>query len=176
MQSFAGYAENLSVQEICSYASQGNLQELKKYQKLINIVDSDGNSAICKAILNNDIKGYNTLKTAGANMKPECIKNISAQTYNDFMNTLKIKGISGGDVATDSTSGTFLGMGTIGWSITGAAVLGGIAAVAVVVQEEHPQVVVLLHVGVIHVGYILIVQIMYVYVMMDMEKMDRENV
>ncbi len=139
MQSVAGFcATKLSVEEIYNYASQKNMRELKKLKNSMDSVDSEGNTALCQAILNKDVKTYNALVRAGANTSAACIKNIPQTTYNNFMTSVAQSGIAGGDVATAGsatatatpTTGTFLGMGALGWGITGAVVVAGIAAAA----------------------------------------------
>lgn len=133
-------ADLISMKQIYNYASKQDVSALKNIKNQLETLDSKGNTAVCQAILNEDVKTYNTLIRAGANANAACIKNIPQAAYNNFMTSVAQSGMSGGDVAatgtvagttaTATSTGTFLGMGAVGWGITGAVVAGGVAAAA----------------------------------------------
>ncbi len=85
----------------------------------IDALDSSGNTALCNAILNDDVATYNTLVKYGADKKHECVKNISKKKYDKFIAK-----------TTSASSKTFLGLGKWGWGgiLGGVAVAGAAAA------------------------------------------------
>ena len=145
VQTSAVSAANLvSMKQIYNYAEKQDINFLKSIKNQLETLDSKGNTAVCQAILNEDIKTYNALIRAGANANATCIKNIPQSAYNNFITSVAQSGMAGGDVATTgavttttagttatASTGTFLGMGALGWGITGAVVAaGGVAAAA----------------------------------------------
>ncbi len=100
-------------------AQTKNATELKNVEN-IDVVDSDGNTALCSAIKYNDVNAYNMLKNAGANTEHKCIKKIPAEQYQAFIQK----------VATASQPWSFLGMGKLAWTAIGAGVAVGAGAVA----------------------------------------------
>ena len=118
MVSSASAAESITAEKVYMYAKTKNTTALKLLNEKIDVVDSNGNTALCLSMLKQDKNAYDMLKEAGANPYADCVNKI---------------GMASGDEATTSTpasNGTFLGMGTVGWSITGAVVAGGAVAAA----------------------------------------------
>ena len=103
--------------DIYVLAHADNTSELKKVDN-IDVVDADGNTALCSAIKYNDIKSYNILKSMGANTEHKCIKNIPTEQYQTFIQK----------VATASKPWSFLGLGKWAWTAIGAGVVAGGAA------------------------------------------------
>ncbi len=103
--------------DIYSLAQSKNVTELNNIDD-IDIVDSDGNTALCVAIKNDDIDTYNVLKTVGANTGHKCVKNIPAKQYEKFITK----------VASANKSWSFLGLGKWAWAAIGAGVAGGAVA------------------------------------------------
>ncbi len=93
--------------------------ELNKVEN-IDVIDADGNTALCSAIKDNNIDAYNLLKKAGANTEHKCVKKIPTKQYQAFTQKL---------VATNK-SWSFLGMGKWAWTAIGAGVVAGGAAAA----------------------------------------------
>ena len=54
-------------------AQTKNATELGKLEN-IDVVDSNGDTALCSAIKFNDVDSYNALKSAGANTEHKCVK------------------------------------------------------------------------------------------------------
>ena len=118
MVSSASAAESITAEKVYMYAKTKNTTALKLLNEKIDVVDSNGNTALCLSMLKQDKNAYDMLKEAGANPYADCVNKI---------------GMASGDEAATSTpasNGTFLGMGTVGWSITGAVVAGGAVAAA----------------------------------------------
>lgn len=106
-------AEMLNSKHIYSFAKSGDYSSLERYSRWIDITNSDGDTAVCLAIKNNDVNSYNLLLNYGANSRPNCYAKA-------------IKSVSG-----SAKSGTFLGMSGTGWAVTGGVLAaGGIAAAA----------------------------------------------
>lgn len=84
----------------------------------INTMDNSGNTALCNAILNDDVDAYNILKKAGANTEHKCVKKIPTEQYKSFTQKL----------ATANKSWSFLGMGKWAWGAIGLGVAGGAVA------------------------------------------------
>lgn len=103
--------------DIYSLAQSKNVTELNNVEN-IDIVDSNGNTALCVAIKNGDVDTYNVLKTAGANTGHKCVKNIPAKQYENFITK----------AATGNKSWSFLGLGKWAWAAIGAGVAGGAVA------------------------------------------------
>ena len=126
-------------QAISYYAQRGNVEKLKELTQKYNIdlTDADGNTALCESILKKDKKGFKTLLELGADKKATCVEKIPEETYNDFINSsekttapsISSKTTKGVPLAAEET-GTFLGMGALGWGITGTVVAGGVIAAA----------------------------------------------
>ena len=100
-------------------AQTKSTSELQKVEN-IDVVDSDGNTALCSAIKDNNIDAYNLLKKAGANTEHKCVKKIPAKQYQAFTQKL----------AATNKSWSFLGMGKWAWTAIGAGVVAGAAAAA----------------------------------------------
>ena len=118
MVSSASAAESITAEKVYMYAKTKNTTALKLLNEKIDVMDSNGNTALCLSMLKQDKNAYDMLKEAGANPYADCVNKI---------------GMASGDKAATSTpasNGTFLGMGTVGWSITGAVVAGGAVAAA----------------------------------------------
>ena len=94
-----------------------NTTELQNIEN-IDIVDKDGNTALCSAIKDGNIESYNLLKNAGANTNHKCIKNIPTEQYEHFITK----------VASANNSWSFLGLGKWAWTAIGAGVAGGAVA------------------------------------------------
>ena len=106
-------AEMLNSKHIYSFAKSGDYRSLGRYSRWIDITNSDGDTAVCLAIRNNDVNSYNLLLSYGANSRPSCYSSA-------------IKSASG-----SAKDGTFLGMSGTGWAVTGGILAaGGIAAAA----------------------------------------------
>lgn len=106
-------AEMLNSKHIYSFAKSGDYRSLGRYSRWIDITNSDGDTAVCLAIRNNDVNSYNLLLSYGANSRPSCYASA-------------IKSASG-----SVKDGTFLGMSGTGWAVTGGVLAaGGIAAAA----------------------------------------------
>ena len=106
-------AEMLNSKHIYSFAKSGDYRSLGRYSRWIDITNSDGDTAVCLAIRNNDVNSYNLLLSYGANSRPSCYASA-------------IKSASG-----SAKDGTFLGMSGTGWAVTGGVLAaGGIAAAA----------------------------------------------
>lgn len=105
--------------DIYLLAQTKNSAELKKIEN-IDTVDSDGNTALCSAIKNNDIDAYNLLKKAGANTGHKCVKKIPTEQYKAFTQKL----------AATNKSWSFLGMGKWAWAAIGVGVAGAAGAAA----------------------------------------------
>ena len=106
-------AEMLNSKHIYSFAKSGDYRSLGRYSRWIDITNSDGDTAVCLAIKNNDVNSYNLLLSYGANSRPSCYSSA-------------IKSASG-----SAKDGTFLGMSGTGWAVTGGILAaGGIAAAA----------------------------------------------
>lgn len=105
--------------DIYLFAQTKSTSELSKIEN-IDVVDSDGNTALCSAIKDNNIDAYNLLKKAGANTEHKCVKKIPAKQYQAFTQKL----------AATNKSWSFLGMGKWAWTAIGAGVVAGGAAAA----------------------------------------------
>ena len=113
---FGCFAAN-NATDVYLLAKTENTSELKKVEN-IDVVDSDGNTALCSAIKFNDVDAYNILKKAGANTEHECVKKIPTKQYQTFTQKL----------ATTNKSWSFLGMGKWAWAAIGVGVVAGGAA------------------------------------------------
>lgn len=87
----------------------------------IDTLDTNGNTALCNAILNDDIVAYNNLIKYGADEKHACVKNISKNKYNKFIAKVN-----------KAPNKKFFGLSKWGWSgiLGGVAVAGGGIAMA----------------------------------------------
>jgi len=110
--------------DIYLLAQTNSASELKKIEN-IDVVDSDGNTALCSAIKYNDVDAYNILKKAGANTEHKCIKKIPTEQYQTFIQK----------VATANKSLAVLGLSETAWGIVGLGVIGG-AAIATAVSGK----------------------------------------
>ena len=108
------YAAQMSALEIYTLASSNNLDGLKLIDS-IDTTDQNGNTAICKAIINNDVAAYNTLKSIGADTHPDCVNKIPQSRYDAFI-------AKTGETKQEKT---FLGIGKWGWGLIGAGVVAG---------------------------------------------------
>lgn len=100
--------------DIYLLAQTKSISELGKVED-IDVVDSDGNTALCSAIKDNNVDAYNLLKKAGADTGHKCVKKIPEKQYKAFTQKL---------VATNK-SWSFLGIGKWTWAAIGAGVAGG---------------------------------------------------
>ena len=103
--------------DIYLLAKTESVSELKKVEN-IDVVDSNGNTALCSAIKDGDIDAYNLLKNVGANIEHKCVKKIPAEQYEHFLTK----------VASANKSWSFLGLGKWGWTAIGVGVAGGAVA------------------------------------------------
>ena len=104
--------------DIYLLAKTESTSELKKVEN-IDVVDSDGNTALCSAIKYDDVEAYNILKKAGANTEHKCIKKIPSEQYKTFLQK----------VGAANKSWSFLGLGKWAWAGIGAGVaVGAVAA------------------------------------------------
>ena len=113
---FGCFAAN-NATDIYLLAQSGNTSDLKAVEN-IDVVDSDGNTALCSAIKFNDVDAYNILKKAGANTEHKCVKKIPTEQYQSFIK----------NVASANKSWSFLGLGKWAWAAIGAGVAGGAVA------------------------------------------------
>ena len=110
---FGCFAAN-NATDVYLLAKTENTSELNKVEN-IDVVDSDGNTALCSAIKFNDVDAYNILKKAGANTEHKCVKKIPSEQYKTFLHK----------VGAANKSWSFLGMGKWAWAAIGAGVAGG---------------------------------------------------
>ncbi|MCQ2571606.1 MAG: hypothetical protein MJ165_01210 [Alphaproteobacteria bacterium] len=113
---FGCFAAN-NATDVYLLAQSGDAAELKAVEN-IDVVDSDGNTALCSAIKFNDVDAYNILKKAGANTEHKCVKKIPSEQYKTFLQK----------VGAANKSWSFLGMGKWAWAAIGAGVAGGAVA------------------------------------------------
>lgn len=113
---FGCFATN-NATDIYLLAQSGNTSDLKAVEN-IDVVDSDGNTALCSAIKFNDVDAYNILKKAGANTEHKCVKKIPSEQYKTFLQK----------VGAANKSWSFLGLGKWAWAAIGAGVAGGAVA------------------------------------------------
>ena len=113
---FGCFAAN-NATDVYLLAQSGDAAELKAVEN-IDVVDSDGNTALCSAIKFNDVDAYNILKKAGANTEHKCVKKIPSEQYKTFLQK----------VGAANKSWSFLGMGKWTWAAIGAGVAGGVVA------------------------------------------------
>ena len=113
---FGCFASN-NAMDIYLLAQSGSMKELKAVEN-IDVVDSDGNTALCSAIKDSNVNAYNLLKNAGANVEHKCIKKIPTEQYEHFITK----------VASASKPWSFLGLGKWAWTAIGVGVAGGAAA------------------------------------------------
>ena len=113
---FGCFAAN-NATDVYLLAKTENTSELNKVEN-IDVVDSDGNTALCSAIKFNDVDAYNILKKAGANTEHKCVKKIPSEQYKTFLHK----------VGAANKSWSFLGMGKWAWAAIGAGVAGGAVA------------------------------------------------
>lgn len=91
---FNAYASGLNpanFDDMYSLASKGRLEEIKRAKNRglnIEAVDENGNTVICRAILERDYKAYNTFYAAEANPKPACYYRIDNRKYESFMSSM----------------------------------------------------------------------------------------
>ncbi len=114
----ASFAAN-NATDVYLLAKTESISELKKVEN-IDIVDSDGNTALCSAIKYDDVDAYNILKKAGANTEHKCTKKIPGEQYKTFIQK----------VGAANKSWSFLGLGKWAWTAIGAGVVAGGAAAA----------------------------------------------
>ena len=102
-------AQMVSASQIYAYAKANNTNALYRLYGYLDTQDSRGNTALCMAVMDDNLQAYNLLKQFGANTQPRCLS----------------AALAGG-----GSSSTFLGMGTTGWIVTGAVVAGGVGIAA----------------------------------------------
>lgn len=88
--------------------------------KEINAVDKNGNTALCRAVISEDVNAYLALKANGANVEHKCINNIPKDKYESFLDK----------VALSQSSSSFLGLNKHTWAYMGLGTVGVIGAVA----------------------------------------------
>ena len=98
-------------------AQTRNASELGKLEN-IDVVDKNGDTALCSAIKNGNIDAYNLLKNAGASVDHKCVKKIPTSQYEHFVSK----------VAVTDKPWSFLGLGKLAWGAIGAGVVAGGAA------------------------------------------------
>ncbi len=122
----ANASGNLSAEQIYSYAKNKNLAALKDIKNNIDIPNKSGNTALCLSLIHQDKEAYKILKDIGANPNADCISKIGMAS-GDEATTIATTSAS---TSSTAASGTFLGMGTTGWLVTGAIVAGGAGVAA----------------------------------------------
>lgn len=108
-------AERLSPYHLYTFARNRNEQALLKYQKWINLTNSNGDTALCLAVQKQDRNSYYLLQKYGASTKVECFQ--------------KMRNRAAAGTATND-DGTFLGMGATGWTVAGVLAAGAGVAIA----------------------------------------------
>ena len=111
---FAYSATN--TEDVYLLAQTKNVTELQNI-KNIDVVNKNGDTALCSAIKDGNIDAYNLLKNAGANTEHKCVKKIPTEQYEHFMTK----------VASVNKPWSFLGLGKWAWAGIGAGVVGGVA-------------------------------------------------
>lgn len=125
--SFITQAQSLSARQIYSYAKNGNIDALKNLGNAINSEDENGNTALCLALNEGNGNAYRILQKYGADTTVKC--NITyglASGDNPYYGYYPQRGY----YPRPKSSGTFLGMGPVGWTVTGVVVAAG-AGVAI---------------------------------------------
>ena len=122
-----------NARDIYLAASDDNKVSLYYSQNNINVADANGNTALCMAYQNGDWKSYSLLMRYGASANVSCMR--AAYVYREpatvaTTQTSKVAGASVISGGAGSSSGTFLGMGAIGWTTVGVLAAGGITAAA----------------------------------------------
>lgn len=101
------YAKETNAENIYNFAKNNDLKSLQENSKYLDIEDSNGDTAYCMALRQNEKDVAKILEKAGANTNHKCVSTIPSENK------------------------TFLGMGKKGWLTTGAVVVaGGVAAAA----------------------------------------------
>ena len=73
------------IYQVASKGTRSALSALKSLDKRqLDIVDQNGNTAVCQAILSHNYKAFNLLKQAGANLRAPCVRNISPEELQAF--------------------------------------------------------------------------------------------
>ncbi|MBR1840772.1 MAG: hypothetical protein IJ778_01410 [Alphaproteobacteria bacterium] len=125
--SFITQAQSLSARQIYSYAKNGNIDALKNLGNTINSKDENGNTALCLALNEGNGNAYRILQKYGADITVKCnvAYGLSAGD-NPYYGYYPQRGY----YPRPKSSGTFLGMGPVGWTVTGVVVAAG-AGVAI---------------------------------------------
>lgn len=118
---FIGYIFNAfagtTAEQIYRFARRNDIRGLSNNAKDLNVLNKNGDTALCSAIKDGNVNAYNVLKNIGADTKPACIKSIDSTKYNMFMAKVD-----------NPSKKTFLGLGKWAWGVIGAgAVTGGVA-------------------------------------------------
>ena len=116
---YSSAAFSYTPDEIYRLALENKVTELKQL-KNIDLPDTSGNTALCRAKEENNQTAYRILLSAGASTNAPCMKKLSGKAGGEE--------IAAGVLAEEAATTTFLGLGATGWTITGLALLGGAAA------------------------------------------------
>ncbi|MBD5388960.1 hypothetical protein HDR63_01750 [bacterium] len=105
--------------QVYQWAKQNDTASLTAHTDILNSTNAQGNTALCQAILDDDVAAYNVLKNAGANTEPKCLAGIDPEKFQDFINR-----------AARASRWTFMGLDKWGWGLIGAGLVvgGGTAA------------------------------------------------
>lgn len=90
----------------------------------IDAIDKDGNTALCRAILNNDTETYLILEKQGANTNHKCVGKIPSEKYAAFMKELENVHTSWGFSSLGNIKGGVIGLGAVGVAATVALASG----------------------------------------------------
>jgi len=83
---FSVYAQTQAqIYELASKGKTSELIKLKEKGQNLDVTNARGKTAICMAIEENNQKAYKTLKKAGANLQPKCVRAIPGDKYNRFL-------------------------------------------------------------------------------------------
>ena len=119
-------AKPLTARQIYTYAKDSNFDALKTLGNAIDTEDEDGNTALCLALNDGDAKAYRTLQEYGADTTVKCNITYGLSSGDGSYNYYR----RGRYYPASRSSGTFLGMGPVGWTVTGVVVAAG-AGVAI---------------------------------------------
>ncbi|MEE6207903.1 MAG: ankyrin repeat domain-containing protein, partial [Alphaproteobacteria bacterium] len=116
--------------KIYSVASSGNISSLQRAKSRgidMDSTDRYGDTAICKAIKNNDYHAYRTLDLVGADTSPRCIKRISKYRLEHFEKVYSsyYGGSFGAGISSNLAWGTAAVLGVGGAAAGIAAAAGG---------------------------------------------------
>ena len=135
-----GQAEILTATNIYQVATKGTMRALEALKQIgsnqLEIVDGQGNTALCLSVSNNDYRAFNLLKKAGASLRAPCIQKFSSaqlrafnQGYYRWAQMMRASAGMTSTVGPDEGTGLSTGaIVTIG--VGAAAVAGGIALLA----------------------------------------------